>query len=100
MAAVGGLKLGDEWRAPAGHETRFGVERRQAGKPRVDEPQFAPGAVGHFVDLDIAGDMTRTGQKARVVLPLRFEFRGDVWYVSEFPDLDRRADGEFRAAVG
>ena len=44
------------------------------------------------MNMNIAGDMAGTGQKAGVVAAGRIEPGGHGRYVHEFPDLDLRAD--------
>ena len=85
---------------PARNKARLGIERGQAGKTRVYNPQLAATAVGHFMNQDVAGDVAGTGQIAGVVRSLRLQPGRHVGDVAIFPDLDGGSDGQPGAAIG
>ena len=101
MAAVVGRELRDELRPPHGREAVIGIVRRQAGEPRVDEPQSRIAwTIRHFVNLHVARHVGRARQVAGVVLAGRIELGGDGGHVAKLPHVDGRADRQPPAADG
>src|SRR5690625_7085256 len=56
VAAIFGGVAADEFGSPARHKAVVFIQRAQAGELGVDQPQFIA-CVGHFVNVDVAGDV-------------------------------------------
>ena len=100
MAAVFRGQGGDKRRPPAGSEAMFGIERAQAGEAGVDDPELIVAVLGHFVDMDVAGDMNSPRQVAGVVRARGFELRCHGRDVTVIPYGVGAADREPRPIRG
>src|SRR5687767_5341712 len=68
MAAIfGSANGGDELGLPTRHEVVPLIERAQAGKERIANPQLVA-AKAHLVAVNVAGEMSLASEQARIVL--------------------------------
>ncbi len=77
--------------SPAGHKAMGIIKAAQTGEARIQKPEPF-GAVGHFVNVDIARNMGATRQITGIMGGLQFGTHGGN--VVQFPDLVSRADRE------
>ena len=75
------------------------IECAETTKARVDQPEFIFGVVGHFVDVDVAGDMDCPWQVTGVVFARRLQLTRHRRHIAQIahallpPDREARPGG-------
>ena len=91
MAPVLGRHRRDEARLPVRQEAQMGMERAEAGKEGVHEPELLSGE-GHLVRVDLGRDVGRAGDVATVELARGLDPARQRGHALQEPDLRASAD--------